>query len=115
MIPHVVSVRPLAGHELFLEFDDGTSGVVDLGRRFPFTGVFAPFADLAWFRQVRVDEESGTYVARIPGDFITPKWDVMYFVEAIDKHGNGRNYPDLEVEMPYVIVPVERGPAQRTN
>ncbi|MCZ7650347.1 MAG: DUF2442 domain-containing protein [Thermoanaerobaculia bacterium] len=62
MIPHVVSVRPLAGHELFLEFDDGTSGVVDLGRRFPFTGVFAPFADLAWFRQVRVDEESGTLV-----------------------------------------------------
>ncbi|MCL4839055.1 MAG: DUF2442 domain-containing protein [Thermoanaerobaculia bacterium] len=62
MIPHVVSVRPLAGHELWLEFDDGTSGVVDLGRRFPFTGVFAPFADLVWFRQVRVDEESGTIV-----------------------------------------------------
>ena len=61
------------------------------------------------------DGKSGTYVARIPGDFITPHWDIMYFVEAIDKKGNGRNYPDLEVEAPYVIVPVERNSRQATR
>jgi hypothetical protein len=37
----------------------------------------------------------------------------MYFVETIDKEGNGRNYPDLEMETPYVIVPVERPPQAR--
>lgn len=62
MIPHVVSVRHLEGHQLLLGFDDGTAGVVDLAQRFPFEGVFAPFADLAWFRQVCVDAESGTLV-----------------------------------------------------
>jgi hypothetical protein len=51
---------------------------------------------------------NGTYTATIPGAFIIPTWDVMYFVEAIGTNGGGRNYPDLEVEAPYVIVPVER-------
>ncbi len=55
-----------------------------------------------------LDPQTGLYVARVPGDFITPKWDLMYFVEAIDQHGNGRNYPDLEAEAPYVIVSVVR-------
>lgn len=55
-----------------------------------------------------LDPKTGLYTACIPGDFITPKWDLIYFIEAIDHHGNGRNYPDLEVETPYVIVPVER-------
>lgn len=51
---------------------------------------------------------TGMYAASIPGDFITPEWDLIYFVEAIDKRGNGRNFPDLETSAPYVIVPVER-------
>jgi hypothetical protein len=54
------------------------------------------------------DARTGAYTAQIPGDFITTKQDVMYFVETIDKAGNGRNYPDLEIEAPYVIVPVDR-------
>ncbi len=57
------------------------------------------------------EKQSGLYVARIPGAFITPEWDLMYFVEAINKNGNGRNYPDLDSGAPYVVVPVER-PAQ---
>jgi hypothetical protein len=55
-----------------------------------------------------LEPASGLYVARVPGSFINPKWDLMYFVEAIDKHGNGRNYPDLDVESPYVMAPVAR-------
>jgi hypothetical protein len=48
----------------------------------------------------------GVYSARIPGNFIVPQWDLMYFIEAIDTAGNGRRYPDLELEAPYVIVRV---------
>jgi hypothetical protein len=54
------------------------------------------------------DAKTGLYAAAIPGAFIDPKWDPMYFVEAVGKDGAGRMYPDLEREMPYVIVSVKR-------
>ena len=37
------------------------------------------------------------------------KYDVMYFVEAFDKQGNGRMFPDMEKETPYIIVRLDRG------
>jgi hypothetical protein len=52
--------------------------------------------------------KDGAFSARIPGSFVTRDWDVMYFVEVITKDGAGRNYPDLDHETPYVIVPVRR-------
>ena len=51
---------------------------------------------------------SGKYTATIPGSFVTPEWDLMYFVAAVAKNGEGRMAPDMEQEMPYVIVPVQR-------
>jgi hypothetical protein len=53
-------------------------------------------------------DSTGMYTARIPGSFIVPKWDLIYFVEAIGAGHRGRNYPDLEESAPYVVVPVER-------
>jgi hypothetical protein len=53
---------------------------------------------------MKPDPKTGLYAAVIPGAFIVPQWDLMYFVEAIDGAGNGRMYPDLEIETPYVIV-----------
>ena len=50
----------------------------------------------------------GAFTATIPGAFVTKDWDVMYFVEVITNDGAGRNYPDLDKETPYVIVPVRR-------
>jgi hypothetical protein len=58
------------------------------------------------------DSRTGLYSVQIPGDFITAAQDVMYFVEAIDNAGNGRNYPDLEISSPYVVVSVERAVAR---
>ncbi len=51
---------------------------------------------------------SDQYETAIPGSFIVPEWDLMYFVEAVDKKGSGRMVPDMDQEMPYVIVPVQR-------
>jgi hypothetical protein len=48
----------------------------------------------------------GLYAATVPGDAVVAGWDFMYFIEVIDARGNGRNWPDLAAEMPYVIVPV---------
>jgi hypothetical protein len=58
--------------------------------------------------EMKLDPATGRYSAGIPGSFITRKWDLMFFVEALDVHGNGRNYPDLETDAPYVVVGVKR-------
>ena len=54
------------------------------------------------------DNTTGRYQARIPSEFTQGKYDVMYFIEATDKEGNGRMYPDMEKETPYIIVSLER-------
>jgi hypothetical protein len=83
---------------------DDASGVKSMRLRYRRLTQFEDYqaADMS------LEVKTGLYAAQIPGGFITPEWDLMYFVEAMDKHGNGRNYPDLELETPYVIVPVER-------
>jgi hypothetical protein len=53
-----------------------------------------------------LDSGMGLYTGRIPAAFVDPKWDLMYFVEAVGLDGAGRMYPDLEREMPYVVMPV---------
>ncbi len=58
--------------------------------------------------EMTLDPKTGLYAGRIPAAFIDPKWDLMYFVEAVDNKGNGRMYPDLETDTPYVIVAVKR-------
>jgi len=49
------------------------------------------------------------YEATIPGEDIAPRFDLMYLFEAMDNAGNGKIYPDLERETPYVVVKVEGG------
>ncbi len=57
---------------------------------------------------MELDARSGVYAASIPAAFIDPHWDLMYFVEVVDQKGNGRIYPDLEVETPYLVTGVKR-------
>ncbi len=52
------------------------------------------------------------YQAVIPAEHILPKWDLMYFIEVIDRRGNGKIYPDLEKETPYVVVRLKRAGLQ---
>jgi hypothetical protein len=56
----VVAVEPRGDHRLYLRFDDGTEGVIDLARRLRYEGVFAPLRDQAYFDLVRLAPESGT-------------------------------------------------------
>jgi hypothetical protein len=58
--------------------------------------------------EMQYDENMNRYRAEIPADFVINQWDVMYLIECIDAVGNGRLYPDLESEMPYVIVHLDR-------
>ncbi len=56
----VIEVQPRGGHALYLRFDDGTDGTVDLGTVISFTGIFTALADPSEFARVRVDPELGT-------------------------------------------------------
>jgi hypothetical protein len=62
MLKDIVEVRPLDGHRLFLSFEDGAEGTVDLTQHVRFDGVFASLRDRENFLQVRVDPELGTIV-----------------------------------------------------
>jgi hypothetical protein len=57
---------------------------------------------------MRLDAGNSVYTASIPASFIDPKWDLMYFVEIVDQKGNGRIYPDLEIETPYKVISTKR-------
>ncbi len=58
--------------------------------------------------EMQYDPQTGLWSAAIPGEFVVPQWDLMYFIEAVDTQGNGRMYPDMDVKMPYVIVKLDR-------
>jgi hypothetical protein len=52
--------------------------------------------------------EKNQYRAVIPAEHLSSKWDLMYFIEAMDEQGNGTIHPDLEKETPYVVVKLQR-------
>jgi len=57
----VVEARPVGGYRLYVRFDDGLSGVIDLAAiLMPFDGVFEPLRAPAYFQQVRVNPDIGT-------------------------------------------------------
>lgn len=59
MLADVIEVKPLKGHQLFVRFEDGVEGIVDLARLVPFEGVFAPLKEPDEFRRVAVHPELG--------------------------------------------------------
>ena len=72
---------------------------------------------LLYYRQTRqtmeytvltMDRTPDGYAATIPGSAITKDFDLMYYFEAFDEHGNARLYPDPEKGPPYFVVKVER-------
>jgi hypothetical protein len=60
MLKDIVEARPLGQHRLFLRFEDGVQGEVDIAGMVQFTGVLALLADAAYFAQVTADPETGT-------------------------------------------------------
>ncbi len=58
-LPCVVEARVVGDHRLFLRFEDGVRGTIDLsGLR--FRGVFESLADPKEFAKVTVDRDAGT-------------------------------------------------------
>ena len=60
MLSDVVKVEPRGGYRLWLQFQDGVEGEVDVEPLLSFRGVFAPLRDPSYFARVRVNPELGT-------------------------------------------------------
>ena len=107
-LPHPGAARPRQDLEVTVVVEDPTA-VAHIRLRYRHLTQTEDYQTV----EMTPRQQPAVYVGRIPGSFITPQWDLMYFVEAIGKDGSGRNYPDLEVETPYVIVPVLRPSSDR--
>ena len=75
MLKDIVEARPAGGYNLFLRFEDGVEGEVDLSKLIDFKGVFEPLRDVREVAKVRVDPEQGT-VSWSNGADLDP--DVLY-------------------------------------
>jgi hypothetical protein len=80
------------------------TGVPSLRLRYRHVTQFEDYATLAMQPTGRPDE----YAATIPADFITPEWDLMYFIEAINGAGTGTMWPDFTREAPTIFVRLQR-------
>lgn len=60
VLSDVIKVEPRAGYRVWLQFQDGVEGEVDLEPLLSFQGVFAPLRDPAYFARVRVNPDLGT-------------------------------------------------------
>jgi hypothetical protein len=60
MLVDVVETRALDLYRLWIRFDDGAEGSVDVAALVPFRGVFEPLRDPAEFARAYVDPELGT-------------------------------------------------------
>ena len=75
MLIDIVEARAAAHGELWLRFEDGATGVVNVAELVRFEGVLAPLAAPDEFAAVRVDPEMGTVVWPCGAD-LEP--DVLY-------------------------------------
>ncbi|MGA9381526.1 MAG: DUF2442 domain-containing protein [Phormidium sp.] len=62
MLKDIVAVKPLEEYKLYLRFEDGIEGLVDVSQLIEFSGIFAPLKDVSYFNQVQLNSELGTIV-----------------------------------------------------
>ena len=65
------------------------------------------YQDYKTLQMIKTDKKD-EYKAVVPGEDVEVKWDFMYLIEVMDENGNGKIYPDLEHETPYVVVKLRR-------
>lgn len=69
----VIAVKALADYQLYLKFDDGAEGQVDLSKLITFKGVFEPLSQQDFFSSVSVNPDIGTICWRNGAD-ISPSY-----------------------------------------
>lgn len=60
MLHDIIEVKITEEYTLFLRFDDGKCGYVDIAKLIPFKGIFEPLKDPAYFATVSINSDLGT-------------------------------------------------------
>jgi hypothetical protein len=102
MLKDIVEVRPVEGYRLFLKFEDGVEGIVDVATMVRFDGVFAPLRNREEFVRVAVNPEIGT-ICWPNGADLDP--DVLY------AHITGETIPPFDI-MNSILRITESAPSQ---
>jgi len=68
MLKDIMEVRPQENHQLYLKFEDGKDGIIDVSSLVEFTGMFAPLNNLDYFQTVKVNPELGTIYGKNGAD-----------------------------------------------
>jgi hypothetical protein len=79
-------------------------GIATVRLRYRHVTQFEDYEALEMTRMGDTDE----FAATVPGDFLVPQWDFMYFIEATARAGHGIQWPDLAQEAPYVVIALVR-------
>jgi hypothetical protein len=94
MFPRVTDVRYVKDYQLEVHFSDGTVAILDFSCRIVGRGgVFAPLANVEFFKQVAVDHEAGTLVWPNGVDFCP---DVLY------AEATGKSIEELDARLEVV-------------
>ncbi len=86
MLKDIVSVKPLDGYRLFLRFEDGVEGIIDVDKLVN-SAVFAPLNEREFFLLVKVNPDLGTICWPNDAD-LDP--DVLYSIVT------GESIPEFE-------------------
>lgn len=60
MMARIVEAKALEGYKIYLRFEDGAEGVVDIAKEVGFKGMLGALRNPEFFRQVRVLPDFGT-------------------------------------------------------
>lgn len=60
MLQDIVAVEARDNYQLFIRFEDGAEGIVDISKLIKFTGVFEPLQNQEYFANVELNHEVGT-------------------------------------------------------
>lgn len=75
MLQDIVAVEARDNYQLFIRFEDGAEGIIDISKLIKFTGVFEPLRNQEYFANVELNHEVGT-VQWQSGTDLDP--DVLY-------------------------------------
>jgi hypothetical protein len=92
MLKDIVEVIPQDNYQLYLKFEDGKEGIVNVNQLIEFTGIFTLLKDLHYFKTVKLNHEWGTIYWDNGAD-LDP--DVLYSVitgQAIPVYRNMKEY-----------------------
>lgn len=62
MLFDIIEVKVVKNYTLYIRFENGVSGEIDISKVVPFEGIFSKFKDLSYFATVKVHKELGTIV-----------------------------------------------------